>query len=230
MNVAIIQARIGSTRLKNKMLLTLKDSLIIEWVLYRVKKSLLIDKVILAIPNTTANDILEFYANKFNIEVVRGPEDNVLERFKIALDTCGPNIKNILRICADNPLICPKQIDVLINKFNLSDCDYAYNHIPKKNTYPDGLGCEIINLKSFNTIYDNASLQSHKEHCFNYLWDNIEKFNVLTFDPPEIIMCKPHLKFDIDTIEDFNYLNSLNINIDTDSISLLKGIQNEKFI
>ena len=175
-NIGVIQARLGSTRLPNKMLLVLKEKPIIEWVIRRVLKSELLDKVILAIPDNKVNDVLEMYVKNLNldIEIFRGNENDVVKRFYDAVKKYKP--LNVVRICADNPLISPKEIDNLIKFFQNKDIDYAYNHIPKNNLYPDGLGAEIVKFEILEKIYNNAMLKEEREHIFNYIWNNQNKF------------------------------------------------------
>ena len=224
--VAIIQARIGSSRLKNKMMLSLHGKPIIEWIIKRVKKSKNIDTLVVAIPKSKENNILEKYLKKLNVRVYRGSEKNVLKRFYEASKIY--NCENIIRVCADNPLIDPKEIDNLINFFKNNPCDYAYNHIPKNNLYPDGLGAEIVSKKTLKNIYKNAKSKEHKEHCFSYIWDNKEKFNIKTFNPKDTKLQHPEMRFDIDTFEDYYKLNMLNININTSSKKLIKILGEDK--
>ena len=220
MTCAIVQARLNSSRIKNKMLLKLKNFLLIEWVLIRLKKSKMIDKFILSIPSSNENDILSNIGEKYNYNIFRGSESNVLSRFYNT--SIKYNASNIVRVCADNPLIDYNEVDNLITFFKNNKCDYAYNHRPLKNKYPDGLGAEIVTSKVLKSIYQKAKSLNHKEHIFNYIWDNINNFNIKTFNPPNKKLHYPNIKLDIDTHDDFNLLNNLNINIDINSELLIK--------
>ena len=75
------------------------------------------------------------------------------------VDPLKPKVSTdqVVRIKADNPLICPNEIDRLIEFFNKNECDYAYNHIPKNNLYPDGFGAEICKVNILEKIYKKAS-------------------------------------------------------------------------
>lgn len=210
MTTVIVQARIGSTRLKNKMLLELHDHKVIEWVLMRVKQCNIIDQFILAIPDTKENEILETYGKKYDYIISKGSEQDVLSRFYYA--AYENNAKQIVRVCADNPLIAPTEIDLLIDYYNENRFDYVYNHIPKENLYPDGLGGEIVSFETLKYIYENAVKAEHREHVFNYVWDNNEKFNIGTFNPNIYKLRHPEIKLDVDSISDYNYLQSLPIN------------------
>ena len=184
-NVAIIQARMGSSRLQNKMLLNFHGDPIIKWVFHRVLKAKKIDQIIFAIPDTKEDDELFLYLKSMNAFVYRGNENDVVDRYYHAAELFKAS--RIVRICADNPLICGSEIDRLINFFDQNKCDYAYNHIPKNNLYPDGLGAEICSIEILKEIYLNSQSQLHREHVFDFIWDNSDKYIIKTFNPPNAL-------------------------------------------
>ncbi len=224
--VAIIQARLGSTRLPYKMMLSLHGKPLIEWVIKRVQKSKKLDDIVVAIPISQENDILENYIKKLGVKVYRGSESNVLNRFYEAVK--NENVTHIVRICADNPLIDGNEIDNLIKFYIKNSCDYAYNHIPKDNLYPDGLGAEIISFELLKFLNENVVLQNHKEHCLSYIWDNKEKFTIKTFDPPNKKLHRADVKLDVDTFDDYYKLAMKNFDINTSSEELIKLFGEEK--
>jgi len=218
--IGVIQARIGSTRLPYKMMLSLHGKPLIEWVIRRVQKSDLLDELIVAIPVSEDNDILARYIEELGISVFRGSESNVLNRFYESVK--NESATYIVRICADNPLIDGREIDNLINFYYNEPCDYAYNHIPKDNLYPDGLGAEIISFKLLETLNNTVESQHHKEHLLSYIHDNNEKFTVKTFSPEDESLRHPELRFDVDTFDDYYTLCMKDINIDISSRDLVK--------
>ena len=215
----VIQARIGSKRLPCKMMLNLNGHPVIEWVVKRVQRSSL-DEIIVAIPDTKENDILEKYLKGLDVKIFRGDESNVLKRFYDALK--GTLSTHFVRICADNPLIDPAEMDNLIKFYKNNNCDYAYNHIPRGNLYPDGLGAEIISSELFSDIFHKVTLAEHKEHALSYIWDNQEKYIIKTFDPNDEILKRPDLKFDIDTLDDYYKLAMKDFDINVNSLDLVK--------
>jgi len=217
--LGIIQARLGSTRLPNKMLLSLHGKPIIEWVIKRVQKSKLIDELIVAIPVTEDNNVLEKYIKDLGVKVYRGSEDNVLNRFYESAK--GKNAENIIRICADNPLIDGVEIDNLIKFYEREKPDYAYNHIPKNNLYPDGLGAEIISFELLEKLNNIVTEQRHKEHCLSYITDNQDKFSIKTFNPLDSSLHYPNMKFDVDTFDDYSKLAMMDFSIDVTSTELI---------
>jgi len=225
--IVVIQARAGSTRLKDKMLLNLHGYPIIEWVFTRVSDSKLINGLIVSIPDTSENDALAAFIEEKQISIFRGDESHVLKRVYLAAKKeCATHI---VRVCADNPLIDPEAIDDLISfYFKNQPCDYAYNHIPKNNRYPDGLGAEIVSMDILEGLLKNANTVAHKEHMFNYIWDHSKDFNIQTFDPPNELIAEPSIKLDVDTMEDYKYLNSLPIDVSMNSIDLVEIVKNKR--
>jgi spore coat polysaccharide biosynthesis protein SpsF len=191
------------------MMLWLHGMPVVEWVLRRVRMAKKIDRVIFAIPDTSSDQVLADYLQSIGVAVFRGSENDVLSRMVEAARKEGA--KTLIRICADNPLICGSEIDRLIDFYNEGDYDYAYNHIPRENSYPDGLGAEITSMDVFEQIHKNATGSSQREHAFNYLWDHPEQFSIGTCDPLDMYLAHPELKLDLDTI--FDYANLLKLNI-----------------
>ena len=193
--VGIIQARLNSKRLPNKMLMNLGNIKILDWVIHRVKKSKHLDEIVVAIPETKENDILEDFLDKKNCKLFRGSENDVLGRFFNVARKYKADI--IIRICADNPLIDPIQIDDLISKFRFTKYDYAFNHQNKMNSnYADGFGAEIFTISTLDKLNNIAYSFEHREHVTLYIWENLPKFKI------QLIKAKnelayPDLKFDI---------------------------------
>lgn len=208
LNVAIIQARMNSSRLKGKMLYRINDKPLIQWVIDGVKESKLIDKIVLATSTNSENDPLIQIAKDSNIEFFRGSEENVLERFYLAALKNGANI--VTRICADNPLINAKEIDRLIEKHIHNKWEYSFNHIPKlENNYPDGLGAEIINFNLLKKLHINIEPSSpHREHVTSFVWNPRSEITTFTLKAPQSIAF-PNIKLDIDTINDFHKIEQL---------------------
>jgi spore coat polysaccharide biosynthesis protein SpsF len=193
----------GASRLPNKMLLHLHGYPVVEWVYRRVMQSRLVDKVVFALPDTMQDNVLAFYLESIGAEVFLGSETDLVKRFYEAALLASAD--EVVRICADNPLICASEIDRLVEFFHNTPCDYAYNHIPRNNQYPDGLGAEICKLSLLAEINTQAVSPEHREHLFNYIWATDGRYIIKTFDPPDFLK-HPELKLDVDTIDDYKRL------------------------
>ena len=193
----------GATRLPNKMMLHLHGYPICEWVFRRVSEAKYVDNVFFALPDSAQNDLLEGFLKSIGANSIRGSEEDVVSRFmKASIKTSA---HCVVRVCADNPLICASEIDRLIEFYKNNKCDYAYNHIPKNSHYPDGLGAEICSMQILDEINKKAKTKKHREHLFNYILDNYTEYTIKTFEPPEDL-AYPKLKLDLDTLDDYKKL------------------------
>lgn len=218
--VIVIQARLGSSRLPCKTLLCLRGLPIIDWVVRRCMRSELADALIVAIPETRQNDVLANHLKAGGIPIWRGPEQDVLARMLGAARSL--HAETVIRVCADNPFVWGGEIDNLIRFYQSHPCDYAYNHIPLNNHYPDGFGAEILSFDLFDQIDRKAKLPSQHEHCLTWLTSQPEKFRIATFDPPEKALWHPELKLDIDTAEDFIKLATPNVHPENTPLEIVR--------
>ena len=206
----IIQARVGSTRLPNKILLKLGKHRVIEWVFRRLQLCTRINSIILATTKKKEDDIICKIAEKNKIYYFRGSEHNVLKRY---IDTADHfNISKIIRICADRPFVDPKLIDKLVNNFNPRESDLVYNHIPDKfNLWPIGFGGEILETKTLKQINTKLLKKKFKEHVTLYLYNN-PKYRVKALKA--FFNFESNERFDLDTLNDYKKLSKLSKNLD----------------
>ena len=205
--VALVQARMGSTRFPGKMAASLGGRTLLEWVLLRTSKSQLLSRVVLSTTNLRRDNELVQIAQSLGIDVYRGSEGDVLERLILSAEKYDADL--VVRICADNPFIDPGEIDRLIRFFQINQCDYACNNQERLgNRYSDGFGAEILSSKLLGEIEKIAVDSRHREHATSYLWDHLDEFNIKAVLPPPGLD-HPELRFDIDTIEDYEYIKSL---------------------
>ena len=222
--VIVIQARLGSSRLPCKTLLNLHGKPVIDWVVERCQRSELADDLVVAMPDVRRDDVLDQYLKGKGVATFRGPEQDVLTRMCDAAAAHKADL--VVRVCADNPLIWGGEIDNLIRFYQqehaVGHCDYAYNHIPKNNLDPDGLGAEIVSFALFEQAQKEAVLPAHREHCLSYVVDNPERFQIRTFDPLEPELRRPELKLDMDTADDFINLSLLALRPDITPLEIVK--------
>ncbi len=163
--IAVIQARLNSSRFKNKILKKINGKEIIKILIERLKKSKQIDDIIVAIPNTKPNNNLEIFLKKNNINTFRGSEKNVLKRYL----ECSRKYKinNLLRITSDCPLIDPKIIDKMAKEFKKNNLDYFSNI--QERTFPDGMDIEFLKKETLEKTYKNVIYDYDKEHVTPYI-------------------------------------------------------------
>lgn len=207
MNIAIIQSRIGSQRLPGKMIKKIGHYSLIEWVIRRLKKSRLVNKIILATSNKKQDIVFKNICKKLKIDFFAGKESDVLGRFVHSVKKLKK--ANIIRICADNPFIDPIQVDKLISFYSRNRFDYVCNHQNRLNSmYADGFGAEILSLNILRKINLLAISKTYREHVTLYIWKNKKKFRIHSLKASKNL-AYPYLKFDIDTKDDLEEIRKL---------------------
>ena len=128
-----------------------------------------------------------------------------------------------MRICADCPFVSGSEIDSLIEFFMARELDYAYNHIPEKNYYPDGIGAEIMTSAVLEKLYSEVENPSDREHVTSYIRANPNVFNIGTFDPEDQRLRYPTIRIDLDTPQDYEKLLQMNVSIEMEVHEILKA-------
>ena len=171
--VAIIQARLTSTRFPNKIIQKFDNKALIEFLVNRVKRSKKIDQVIVAIPNNKKNEVIKKHLK--NTSFFLGNEHNVLDRYYNAAKKFKASI--IVRICGDCPFVDPEIIDKILTLYKNKNYDYISNTI--KPTFPDGLDVEVFSFKILENVWKKAKTKNDKEHVTSYILNNqfYKKFN-----------------------------------------------------
>lgn len=197
MIVAIIQARVGSTRLPNKIFNILAGKPLIWHVVNRLKFSKRINKVVLATTNNTKDDVLAKWAIENNVILFRGSEDNVLERFYFAAKENNASV--IVRITADDPFKDPEIIDEVIGLLEDHNLSFAYNNNPP--SFPEGLDTEVFTFDALEAAYRNSKEKYELEHVTQHFYRNKNVYRQMNF--PNSSGDFSYLRWTIDTQTDF---------------------------
>lgn len=201
MNLAILQARMSSTRLPNKVLKEINGISLLQYECERILQSKKIDHLIIATSTEETDDEIEQFSKKNNIEIYRGSLDDVLSRyFECAREYKDRNNidgLNIVRVTGDCPIIDPIVIDEVIEYFEINNCDYASNTLLP--TYPDGMDIEITTYNALEIAYNEAIFKSDREHVTLYIKNN-EQFKKLNYVSKYDFS---HLRMTVDEENDF---------------------------
>ena len=200
--VAIIQARMGSTRLPGKVLKDICGEPMLWHLVTRVQKAKLINDVVIAATVSKDDDGLEQFASDNGLGIYRGSENDIVDRFLNAAKKYNADI--IVRIWGDCPLIDPNLIDKVLLKFIDGDYDYANNFNPP--TYPVGMDFEVYSFKSLEMIWNETTDTFYREYPFDYIYANRDSFNTL-YDKNNIDLSNIHLT--VDYIEDFELVTAI---------------------
>jgi len=163
--VAIVQARMGSTRLPNKVMKLINGKPMIEILFARLARSKKIHQLVLATSINPKDDTLAEQVLKLGYVSYRGSEDDVLNRYYHAAKNEGADL--VVRITGDCPLIDSDLVDELIECFQSKNIDYMSNTNPP--TFPDGLDAEIFTFKALETSFKEATSKYDREHVTSYI-------------------------------------------------------------
>jgi len=168
--LAIVQARMSSTRLPGKSLADVGGEPLLSLLLRRLQRSRMIDRLVIATSLDSSDDAIEATARQMDSHVYRGDRDDVLARFVAAADGhTGP----IVRITADCPLLDPSIADQVIDLFlGQAECDYASNIEPR--TYPDGLDVEVVSPELLERLAGSVDDPSDREHVTSAIRRDLE--------------------------------------------------------
>jgi spore coat polysaccharide biosynthesis protein SpsF (cytidylyltransferase family) len=170
-------------------------------VLNRVKFSKKLDDIILAIPDTKENDILERFAKDNSIKYFRGSEKDVLSRYYQAAKRFKCGI--VVRVTADNPLIDPQIIDLVIGKYLNLESDYTSNNL--KRTFPLGLDVEVFDFRALEKAYKRAKSNRERKHVTLYIYEHPEIFKIQNIIAGRKLR-RPDLRLTVDTKEDLELI------------------------
>jgi glutamate-1-semialdehyde aminotransferase/spore coat polysaccharide biosynthesis protein SpsF (cytidylyltransferase family) len=200
--VAIVQARMGSSRLPGKSMADIEGKPMLLRVVDRVKRASLVDRVVVATSRQPADDAIEEMCRANAIQCYRGSENDVLDRFYHAAR--GERAVKVVRITADCPLIDPEVIDQVVRRFQRGDLDYASNAMVR--SYPDGLDTEVFSFAALERAWHEASKTSEREHVTPYL--RSEKFRTANVENHSTCLYQ-HYRWTVDEAEDLEFIRAV---------------------
>jgi len=199
--VAIIQARMGSSRLPGKVLMRIKNKPILQHIIERVGHSKFIDKIVIATTDNQEDHVIVELCNNLKVEYFRGSESDVLDRYYQCAKAYGADI--VVRITGDCPFADPDVIDKTIDHLIKSKKDYVSTAYPF-STFPDGLDVEVFNFTSLERAWLEAKLPSEREHVTPFIWKNENKqFKIQTIKNDEDLSNK---RWTIDDEKDYQFI------------------------
>lgn len=200
--VAIIQARVNSTRLPGKVLKLIGDSPVLWHVFNRVKAASKLDRVLVATSHETYDDPIDDLCKSYKIECIRGDENDVLSRFILCAKLLNAN--TIVRITADCPLISPTVIDYVIDEYFRTGSNYASNTLVR--TFPHGLDVECFSFDTLYSAHINTKSLYDREHVTPFIYNRPNIYKL--FSCAQNIDYS-NLRITLDTQSDFDLMRAL---------------------
>jgi spore coat polysaccharide biosynthesis protein SpsF len=197
--VAIVQARMGSTRLPGKVLADLCGAPMLQRQLERVRRATSVDRVVVATSTDDTDRPIAELCKSLDVPCFRGDLNDVLARFLGAIDEFDPEV--VVRITADCPLISPLVIDSIVHSFFESDCDYLSNTL--EPTFPDGVDVEVVRVSALRALAQLDTDTPEREHVTLGIYRRPEQFVVRNFTgDPDL----SDLRWTVDSPEDLEFV------------------------
>jgi len=202
----LLQARMGSSRLPGKILLPVLDKQLLKLTIERINQSKFVEEVILLIPDSSTDDILERFAIDEKIKFFRGNEKNCLDRHYQAAKYF--DIDTFAKTTSDCCLIDSRVIDEVIELYfsNSSNCDYVSNICPP--TFPDGLDIEVLNFTTLTKTWELAKSDFDKEHTTTFIRNNPNLFKIINHEHSKSNLFKKH-RWCLDFQDDYLFIKTI---------------------
>lgn len=200
--VAIIQARMGSTRLPGKVLADIQGQPMLAHVLVRTRGARTVNEVIVATTTESPDDVIVDFCREHQSPCFRGSEEDVLDRYYRAAKQFAANV--VVRITSDCPLIDPGVIDKLVLAFLDRRPDYASNGVIR--TYPRGLDTEVIGCDTLELAWRDARLPYQRSHVTPYIYENPKQFKILSVTAERDFS---EFRWTVDTEQDLEFIRAV---------------------
>ena len=203
--IAIVQARMGSTRLPGKVLKDLAGKPMLLRVLERVSAASAVQKVVVAIPDLPESNVLEKFCASAGYSCFKGSEQDLLDRYyRTAVAHCADTV---VRITADCPLVDPGVIDLVVQRYLQcpSILKYASNIHPTR-TFPRGLDTEVFGFDTLESAWRSDRNPAWREHVTPFIYRHPEKYEIIGVTNPEDYSM---YRLTVDTNEDFQLIELL---------------------
>ena len=232
--VALVQARLHSSRLPGKVLMPLQGKPVLGIMLERLKRSKELDDIVVVTSTEPANGAIEYVAQQYDIPCFTGAERDVLDRYYRA--SLSHRVNHIVRLTADCPLIDPDIVDNVIKSYHQSGVDLAI-----ATNFPDGLDVCVFSFCALELAWKNAKLASEREHVVPWIFkhcqingsnlyehlrlgcfENLQNSNQTVRGQPEFLfkateyLCTENLRgerWTLDEADDFIFLQQLSIHV-----------------
>lgn len=202
--VAIIEARMKSSRLPGKVLKPILGKPMLELLVERIRQARSIDQIVVATTDSDSDDPIEALAQRLNIGCFRGSEDDVLDRVLQAARQYHADI--IVEITGDCPLIEAEKIDQMLRSYQYMKCDIMMNRLD--GTYPPGLGLRIFWTETLEEVNRLTQNPVDREHVSLYVWEHPEYFSIYHFQN-NLDKKYWNIRLTVDNEEDFVFIEAI---------------------
>ena len=199
---AIIQARMGSTRLPGKVLMDLGGETVLCRVVRRLRRASMIQEVVVATTESAIDEPVIEACRQLGVAYFRGSEQDVLDRYFRAAQQFGSNA--VVRITSDCPLIDPELVDRVVDSFVEHHADFACNVLPRK--YPSGLDTEVFTAEALKKAWQLSDQPHQREHVTSLFYERPDIFRHAPVCGKQDYSC---YRWTLDTSEDLRLIRAI---------------------
>lgn len=200
--VAVVQARMESTRLPGKVLMDIEGQTMLGRVIERVRQARELNDVVVATTDRPADKAIVEACGQLGVAVYQGDSDDVLDRYYQVVKQHEARV--VVRVTADCPLIDPEIIDQVVTVFLEDEADYASNTLTR--SYPRGLDVEVFSTAALERAWGEADQQHQREHVTPYFYQNPKLFKLKAVAHAEDLS---HLRWTVDRQEDLELVREI---------------------
>jgi spore coat polysaccharide biosynthesis protein SpsF len=201
--IAIIQARMGSSRLPGKVLMPLGETCVLDYIVSRTRMIAGVAEVVVATTTDGRDDAIADWCASKGVAVYRGSETNVLSRFLEAAAPRQPD--TVIRVTADNPFF---DYETASRCVELGAAERADLVRFEPDCYPLGMAVELVDYEALRKIGRLATEPRHLEHVTLYAYEHPEQFRIVRAPVPEALR-HPELRITMDTEEDYQLMRAV---------------------
>lgn len=217
--VAIVQARMGSSRLPGKVLADLGGRPVLAWVVRRASRAAGIDRVVVATSVAAEDDVVEAFCKQEGFACTRGSLFDVLDRYVHAARAFDAEV--IVRLTGDCPFIDPGMLAENLRTFLTAQppLDFAANRLPGERTIPIGLDAEFCTRAALEIAWREAQQAHEREHVMPFFYEHPERFNILHIKHEPDYGSR---RWTVDTEEDLQFAREIVSHFKDDTFSWLE--------
>jgi len=206
--VAIVQARMGSTRLPGKVLMDIAGRPMLTRVMQRLDSATRLDARVVATSHLPQDDPIAELCLREGLGCFRGEPHDLLDRYYRAALEQQAGV--VVRVTADCPLIDPGLVDQTVQAFQQADppVDFVANRLPRRRTYPIGLDTEVCSMPALEQAWRQATEPHQREHVMPFFYEQPERFRTLLLNYEEDL---GELRWTVDTPEDLAFVREVYI-------------------
>ena len=200
--IVIVQSRLGSSRLKGKVLKNICGKTMLARVIERLKRSRLGNNVVVATTTNSEDDAVIQECKNLSTPVFCGSEEDVLDRYYRAARHFKADA--VVRITSDCPLVDPEVVDRVIETFQKEKPDFASNAVVR--TYPRGLDTEMISLSALSSAWEKAKAPYERTHVTPFIRENSKLFRIVSITSTRDLS---YHRWTVDTAEDLEFVRAV---------------------